>query len=111
MLTQYFSDETSRLEQIAPPPPANAAAWQDRVTRDRAQLQEMLGLLPWPERTDLKATITGREEQPEFIVEKLHFQSLPGLYVTANLYRPRVVTGILPVMPMRLPSTSGRERR
>jgi dienelactone hydrolase len=49
----------------------------------------MLGLWPWPERTDLKPVIAGELEQSEFRVEKLHFQSLPGLYVTANLYLPR----------------------
>lgn len=98
MLTQYFADETARLERSAPPPPANATAWNERVTQDRTALQEMLGLSPWPERTDLKATITGRLEQPDFIVEKLHFQSLSGLYVTANLYLPRKIEGKIPAI-------------
>jgi dienelactone hydrolase len=98
MLAQYFADETARLERTAPPAPASAADWAERVTQDRTQLQEMLGLLPWPERTDLKATVTGREETADIVVEKLHFQSLPGLYVTANLYRPRQVTGKLPAV-------------
>ena len=48
----------------------------------------MLGLEP-PERTELKATITGRVEREDFAVENLHFQSRPGLYVTANLYLPK----------------------
>ncbi len=98
MLTQYFADETARLERAAPPPPANAAAWKERVATDRAQLQEMLGLAPWPERTDLKATFTGSEELADIVVEKLHFQSLPGLYVTANLFRPRQIEGKLPAI-------------
>jgi hypothetical protein len=49
----------------------------------------MLGLWPMPERTDLKPVITGKLEQEEFTVEKLHFQALPRLYVTANLYLPK----------------------
>jgi dienelactone hydrolase len=49
----------------------------------------MLGLWPLPERGDLRAVVTGKLAHPEFTVEKLHFQSLPGLYVTANLYLPR----------------------
>ncbi len=48
----------------------------------------MLGLDPMPSRSPLNPVITGTIETDELIVEKLHFQSLPGLYVTANLYRP-----------------------
>jgi len=48
----------------------------------------MLGLKPLPDRTPLHATVTGRMERDDYSVEKLHFQSRPGLYVTANLYLP-----------------------
>ncbi|MCH7726715.1 MAG: acetylxylan esterase [Planctomycetes bacterium] len=58
----------------------------------------MLGLDPLPKRTDLKATITGRAEHDEFIVENLHFQSRPGLYVTANLYLPKKIDKPLPAI-------------
>src|SRR5262245_29549283 len=54
---------------------------------------DMLGLWPLPEKTPLRATVTGRLEQPGYTVEKLHFQSRPGLYVTANLYLPRPAKG------------------
>ena len=49
---------------------------------------EMLGLWPLPERTALKATVTGSLEREGYIVDKLHFQSIPGAYVPGNLYRP-----------------------
>jgi len=55
----------------------------------RAEYLDMLGLNPLPERTALKAVTTGRIEKAGYSVEKLHFQSRPGLYVTANLYLPR----------------------
>jgi dienelactone hydrolase len=66
-----------------------ADEWRARVPEMRAQLAEMLGLAPLPARTDLKATVTKRFEDDAFTVENLHFQSLPGLYVTANLYVPK----------------------
>ena len=49
----------------------------------------MIGLWPLPEKTPLNATVTGSIERDDFVVEKLHYQSRPGLYVTANLWRPR----------------------
>src|SRR5688572_16902046 len=58
----------------------------------------MLGLDPLPERTDLKPVITGKVEHEEFTVEKLHFQSRPGLYVTGNLYIPKKIDKPLPAV-------------
>ncbi len=48
----------------------------------------MLGLQPLPPKTPLRPKVTGTLRGDGFVVEKLHFQSMPGLYVTANLYRP-----------------------
>jgi hypothetical protein len=57
----------------------------------RAELKEsvlqMIGGLP-TEKTELKATITGRVQGNGFHIEKLLYQSLPGLYVTALVYVP-----------------------
>ena len=36
----------------------------------------------------LNARVTGRIERPRYVIEKVMFESLPGLLVTANLYRP-----------------------
>ena len=42
----------------------------------------------FPEKTSLNATITGILYADGFRMEKLVFQSIPGRYVTANLYLP-----------------------
>ena len=72
--------------------------WPARQTTMRAQLQRMLGLDPWPERTELKPVVTGIVQGDGYVVEKLQFQSRPGLYVGANLYRPSNVTQPLPAI-------------
>ncbi|QDU59899.1 Acetyl xylan esterase (AXE1) [Planctomycetes bacterium Pan216] len=72
--------------------------WKEARPKYRQQLLEMLGLSPYPEKTDLKATITKTVDLDDITVENLHFQSLPGLYVTANFYRPKRVTKPLPTI-------------
>jgi dienelactone hydrolase len=72
--------------------------WEESKPKYRAQLFEMLGLSPLPPKTDLHPTVTGQLERENIIVEKLHFQSLPGLYVTGNLYLPKNSTGPLPTI-------------
>ena len=54
----------------------------------RAEYHFMLGLDPLPPRTPLAATVTGHLEGDGFVVDLLHYQSVPGLVVTANLFRP-----------------------
>ena len=72
--------------------------WPEYQTQLRRELYSMLGLWPLPEKTDLKPVITGTLEREGVIVEKIHFQSRPGLYVTANLYRPRTQDKPLPAV-------------
>ncbi len=64
----------------------------------RRQLLSMLGLDPVPRKTPLQAQVTGSFERDTYRVEKLVFQSLPSLYVTANLYLPKRVSGRLPTV-------------
>ena len=51
----------------------------------------MLGLEPMPPQTPLKATVTGTLTGDGYVVDMLHYQSRPRLYVTGNLYRPAKV--------------------
>src|ERR1035437_9960121 len=88
-LADYFRDQTGVIARHCLVDIRSLEDWQARRGEDRRQLQEMLGLWPMPERTDLKPVITGKLEQEEFTVEKLHFQAMPRLYVPGNLYLPK----------------------
>src|SRR5256885_1484573 len=53
----------------------------------RQKLLQMIGGLP-EVKTDLRPRVTGRIQMDGFTIEKLIFQSLPGVYVTALVYVP-----------------------
>ncbi|MEX2216008.1 MAG: alpha/beta hydrolase family protein [Phycisphaeraceae bacterium] len=89
MLAEYFRIETQKLADRTLADVTSLDDWKQKRETLHKQLLEMLGLDPMPEKTDLKPVITGKIEHEEFTVEKLHFQSRPGLYVTGNLYIPK----------------------
>jgi cephalosporin-C deacetylase-like acetyl esterase len=74
------------------------ADWEKKLPRLRREYLDMLGLWPLPEKTPLHAQVTGTVEHEGAVIEKVHYQSRPGLYVTANLYRPRSTRGRLPAI-------------
>lgn len=98
LVAEYFEMETNQLSDSNLTEIKTLQGWQFRRDEYRRELHEMLGLEPLPERTDLHPVTTGTLASEEFVVEKLHFQSQPGLYVTANLYRPKEVTEPLPAV-------------
>src|SRR4051812_35441226 len=69
MLAQYFREETARLSAQTLSDVKTLRDWTDHRAQYREELFEMVGLSPRPERTNLKATVTGREEESEFFVE------------------------------------------
>ncbi len=67
----------------------SAAAWRERAQEIRDQALTSCGLLPMPPKTPLNPKITGRIDRDGYSVEKVSFESMPGVYVAGNLYRPR----------------------
>ena len=98
ILADYFRAETAKLSERCLTDIKTLDDWTSRHEQHRQQLFEMLGLSPLPEKTDLKAVVTGKLENDSFAVEKIYFQSLPGLYVTANLYLPRNIAKPAPTI-------------
>ncbi len=72
--------------------------WTARREWLREQARFAAGLIPEPQRTPLNAHVFDKYEGDGFTVEKVYFESRPGLYVTGNLYRPVGVEGKRPAV-------------
>lgn len=97
-LSAYFKQQVGAIEGRLEGEIKTKEDWLSNKDEYRRQLAEMLGLAPLPPRTDLKPVVTGTFEHEGIIVENLHFQASPGLYVTANFFRPKVVEKPLPTI-------------
>ena len=95
---KYLAAEVERVTKGTPVGAETKAEWEARRPDRQRQFRDMLGLDPLPEKTPLKAAVTGTLERDGVVIEKLHFQSRPGLYVTGNLYRPKEAKGKLPAV-------------
>lgn len=97
-LAEYFKAETAKLAARPLMGIDSLESWKTRRPELQRHLREMLGLDPLPDRTDLHARVTGIVERPDFVIEKLVYESRPGLYVTGNLYRPKEIKEPLPAI-------------
>ena len=91
MIQKYLARETLRLSATYDDDLRSLEGWQAKRPQYVEEYFYMLGLSPRPEKTPLKATVTGKLAGDGYVVEMLHYQSRPGLYVTGNLYRPAEV--------------------
>ena len=89
LLTEYFQRQVAEIEASTFAGINTLEDWEARRSEYRRQLADMLGLDPMPEKTPLEPVVTRTLDHEDFTVEKLHFQSMPGLYVTGNLYLPK----------------------
>ena len=69
--------------------PSTVEAWQARREELRRTMLVTLGLWPMPTKTPLKPVIHGRIDQGDYTIEKVYLESLPGFFLTGNLYRPK----------------------
>ena len=91
MIQEYLARAAEKLEGPWLEGVHSRADWEKLRPRYVEEYFYMLGLSPRPAKTPLEATVTGTLPGEGFVVEKLHYQSRPHLYVTGDLYRPAQV--------------------
>src|SRR3954464_4977753 len=75
-------------DRFAPPQFINADGWTARAAYLREHVLASAGLLPLPEKTPLHPVVFDEVRHADYSVSKVYFESLPGFFVTGNLYRP-----------------------
>jgi len=77
-------------------PPTNKEEWIKTAEKIRTQLKVSNGLIPaWP-KTPLNAVVHGEIHRGDYIVQRVFFESMPGHFVSGNVYRPTKLTGKAP---------------
>ena len=79
-------------------PVNNATDWKARHEEIQRRVLVASGLYPMPAKTPLNAVIHGRIEKEDYTVDKVSFESLPGHFVTGNLYLPKQIKGKIPAI-------------
>ncbi|MBI1355847.1 MAG: hypothetical protein GC160_16020 [Acidobacteria bacterium] len=96
MVELYLIAEARKLTDRSAAEMRSRQDWEPHIEQRRREMREMLGLEPPPPKTPLNVQITGRIERDGYVIEKIAFESLPKVYVTANLYLPTGETGKVP---------------
>ena len=84
----------------------NRSSWEAYADTVRRGILRGAGLVPLPRRTPLDPVVRNRRAHDGYSVENVAFESIPGFYVTGNLYRPLNGKGPFPAML----STHGHSR-
>jgi len=92
MIQEYLRGETEEIHRRFFQNVESVEDWKKLRPKYKEEYLYMLGLQPMPQKTPLKATVTRTLQGDDYIVDMLHYQSRPQLYVTANLYRPKNIT-------------------
>jgi len=112
----YHSEEAAR-DQLAAfaRSCSNLDEWKTRAKRIRVGILRGAELLPMPKKCPPNPIIHSERKYKSYTVENVAFESLPGFFVTGNLYRPREVEGpfagvLCPHGHFREPNGGGRFR-
>lgn len=94
ILNAYFD----AMSDPVPFVPTTLADWNRRRLFLRAQLADLLGLSPFPERLPLDVHVTGERVERDYTISRLYWQSWEGFYASGWLYRPRWISEPVPAI-------------
>ena len=75
MIRKYLAAEAKRISAKFLDGATTKAEWEKVRPRLKREFLDMVGLDPLPEKTPLKATVTGTLEAGAVTIENLHYQS------------------------------------
>lgn len=70
--------------------------WAARCSEIRRKILVHTGLWPMPERGPLNPKVVETLDRDGYIIEKMHIETMPGVYFPCALYRPKDKTGPFP---------------
>ncbi|MCE7064404.1 S9 family peptidase [Dyadobacter sp. CY326] len=62
--------------------------WETRATAIKKQIREGMDLQTMPAKPTSKPIVHSKREMDGYTIENVAFESMPGIYVTGNLYKP-----------------------
>ncbi len=83
----FFTEEQGR-EELKKLEPASLQAWESRRAEVQKRLRAGMELDQMPEFVPLEPVIYKKWTMDGYTIENVYFETLPGIYVTGNLYRP-----------------------
>ncbi|MGV8138052.1 MAG: alpha/beta hydrolase [Mangrovibacterium sp.] len=89
-IRSYLSNVAADITDHSLPGFSSVTEWEKIRPRRYVEFIEMMGIQDYAgkEKTSLNVTVTGTIQRDGYRIEKLYYESLPGLYVPANLYIP-----------------------
>lgn len=83
----YFTEEKGK-EELEKLVPKDLAEWKQRRTEVVTRIKKGMELEEAPAYVPLKPTVYRKYTLDDYTVDNVFFETLPGVYVTGNLYRP-----------------------
>ncbi|GHB79631.1 alpha/beta hydrolase family protein [Persicitalea jodogahamensis] len=83
----YFT-EAQGAEFLKTNAPITLNNWKSRAAEIRTNMVAGMELLPLPPKPTSKPIVHGKKVMNGYTVENVAFESMPGIFVTGNLYRP-----------------------
>jgi cephalosporin-C deacetylase-like acetyl esterase len=108
----YLQEKAQEISKFAVANINSLDDWNNEKGSRYDELVQSLGLNYMPlnkERPDLNVTYTGKIQMDGYRIEKLYFESLPSLYVPANLYVPDNITSPRPAILYLCGHSSGQK--
>jgi hypothetical protein len=79
-------------------PPSSLSEWDVRKDYVRRQILVAEGLWPMPTKTPLNAVVHGKIDRDGYTIEKVYFESAPGLFCDRESLPPKNPKGKVPVV-------------
>lgn len=83
----FFTEEQGR-EELDKMTPSDLSEWEKRRELVQRNLRKGMELEKMPQLVPLKPVIYKKWTMDGYTIENVYFETLPGIYVTGNLYRP-----------------------
>jgi dienelactone hydrolase len=97
-ILSYLYQESAALSADFPPADLSSSSWERERPERHRQFLEMMGFSLEQPRDAPIVRHTGTVVEEGFRIEKFFFESMPGLYVPANLYLPETIDTPVPLV-------------